>query len=262
MLFENRNRHEFLQRRKKKSTIFLSGSPVNDVVPPFINEALFWFPDYNLSSPGLNNFVWLDAIDNSRQFLGNYGTGTGIIQVNGFNVLNTFEGSVASIPNLIPSTCNGITIMGFLQMDLNIYGRCHSFYNINEGKSLNIYRQADGSVYVRYNISDRVTYTAPTVFVDNEVFCLRFRFEGLTAPASERNFKFWTKSNEETSNNNGVPNSNCNYYLQTNITGNTGHNVWRGNIGEFIGINRLLNDSECLQLSDYFVNKYGITGLS
>src|SRR5690606_13510267 len=70
---------------------FVSQDPIDIPVnksPMDVSGIKHWFADDTLENPSDNNFIWTDKITGTMTLSGDYGSGDGIVQVNGFNVLN------------------------------------------------------------------------------------------------------------------------------------------------------------------------------
>lgn len=63
------------------------------LLPSDIEDLFLWFNDDTLSSPSTGNFIWTDKVTGDIQLSGNYGSGSGLTEVNGYNILDVGNGS-------------------------------------------------------------------------------------------------------------------------------------------------------------------------
>lgn len=246
---ENRNRLSLLNRNKRKGVIGIAGKTP---IPLTIPDIFLWFNDDTLVNPSSNNFVWTDKVSGVISLQGEFGSGSGIQQVNGYNVLNS------STPTTFSNQLTG----GTFPLTNEITHICFFTNFTTVGRSCQLIRQGNPGLNTQKNYYYR-SFNLRFIKQDNiNTFPIGFNNQSglkLCAYTLEIGSMFvYLQGGAGASNlSQGIdPAQNLDFYT-INHGGDNGSNNFIGTLGETIIYLRKLTSTELNKLGNYYVAKYG-----
>lgn len=236
---------------------------LSPVLPSDIEDLVLWFAQDTLENPSSNNFIWTDKVAGVKSLQGNYGTGDGVVQING----KTFLHSTGDMGSTNQLNGGGIlnypefTFIGLFQKDLP---QGTEFYNCHIFEQQNItphYVFGFGASNFGGLGSDGLKFRAQDGFSSNVVLGISGSSGGAEASTPPHKLTLAVVRIKYGDSINLIINGSqydgaflsSNQYIMVNYILNKN---WEGLLGEFMFYSRALTDAEINYLALKFKQEY------
>lgn len=253
---------------------FLSQDPIDlplDLSPLDISGIKHWFADDTLENPSDNNFIWTDKITGTMTLSGDYGSGDGIVQVNGFNVLNIDKNGDEE--NQLNTTVDikDMTFIGMVKHTLpSKYSSGFSLHlwlqpgwGSGSGWALGFSQHASGGTNFSGIIHSATNGFTPSYFIGYGGTNPNWPTEPNQIPFMPVffafRFKFGAGSNLLKLNLNDVQYSSSESHGENRISFWNIAPKFTGNVFEFMFFDKILTDEEVNYLRVYYAEKYAMS---